>query len=171
MRCCAHLARALLLLSICSIVVQCNRLRVRWGAELTQYLKDKFPFKSSIFVVCSLRLVHLLSYSPSLEGKYSVHGPRMERSAELSRSIFVCASHQSLSRLVRSSVARSAEISRSIFVCASERVWCEIAWRGALRSRVVYLFVPRSTDVIGMRGFWRDFFVNAQKWREKSSLL
>ena len=85
------------------------------------------------------------NYSPSLEGKSSEHGPRMERSrAELSRSIFVCASHQSLSRLVGSSVARSAEISRSIFVCASERDWCEVAWRGApVRSRGVYLFVPR----------------------------
>ena len=82
-------------------------------------------------------------YSPSLGGKYSEHGPRMERSAELSRSIFVCVSHQSLSRLVGSSVARSAEISRSIFVCASERDWCGVAWRGVLRSRGVYLSVPR----------------------------
>ena len=32
------------------------------------------------------------------------------------------------------------------------------------------LFVARSRDVIGMR-HWRDFFVNAQKWREKSSLF
>ena len=71
---------------------------------------------------------------------------------------------------MRSSVARSAEISRSKFVCASERDWCGVAWRGSLRSRGVYLFVPRSTDVIGMRGFWRDFFFNAQKWLEKSSL-
>ena len=32
------------------------------------------------------------------------------------------------------------------------------------------LFVARSRDVIGMR-HWRDFSVNAQKWREKSSLF
>ena len=44
---------------------------------------------------------------------------------------------------MRSMVAGSAELSRS-------------------------LFVSRSTDVIGMR-HWRDFCINAQKWREKSS--
>ena len=32
------------------------------------------------------------------------------------------------------------------------------------------LFVARIHDVIGMR-HWRDFCVNAQKWREKSSLF
>ena len=46
---------------------------------------------------------------------------------------------------MRSMVAGSAELSRS--------------W-----------FVPWSIDVIGMR-HWRDFCVNAQKWREKSSLF
>ena len=46
---------------------------------------------------------------------------------------------------MRSMVAGSAELSRS-------------------------LFVPRSTDVIGMR-HWRDFCVDAQKWRGKSSLF
>ena len=60
-------------------------------------------------------------------------------------------------------------MSRSTDVIGMERDWCGARWRGALTvSRS--LFVPRSTDVIGMR-HWRDFCVNAQKWREKSSLF
>ena len=35
-------------------------------------------------------LIHYVVNSPSLEGKYSEHTPRVVHSAEISRSIFVC---------------------------------------------------------------------------------
>ena len=62
------------------------------------------------------------------------------------------------------------------FVCGTES-WRHRDGEGLVRSMVAgraelsrSLFVARSRDVIGMR-HWRDFCVNAQKWREKSSLF
>ena len=86
----------------------------------------------------------ILNNSPS-RGNIRNTGPRMAGSAELSRSLFV---------------ARSRD------VIGMERDWCGAWWRGALSSRGVCLW----HGVIGMR-HWRDFRVNAQKWREKSSLF
>ena len=76
---------------------------------------------------------------------------------------------------MRSMVAASAELSRSLFVPRStDVIGMGRDWCGAGLPGGAELsrslFVPRSHDVIGMRGFWRDFFVNAQKWLEKSSL-
>ena len=75
---------------------------------------------------------------------------------------------------MRIMVAGSAEISRSLFVSRStdvigmERAWCGSWWRGALSSRGVCLCHGVLTSPgcgIGAT------FVDAQKWREKSSLF
>ena len=71
-------------------------------------------------------------------------------------------------------MAGSAELSRSLFVSRSsdvigkERDWCGARWRGALSPRGVCLCHGVLTSPgcgIGAT------FVNAQKWREKSSLF
>ena len=75
---------------------------------------------------------------------------------------------------MRTMVAGSAELSRSLFVARSrdvigmERDWCGAWWRGALRYRGVFLWHGVVTSPgcgIGAT------FVDAQKWREKSSLF
>ena len=44
------------------------------AAPILQYLKDKVPFESSIFLICSLRLLHLLN-GLKMQGMAVLEGP------------------------------------------------------------------------------------------------
>ena len=89
-------------------------------------------------------------YCKPLEGKYSEHGSTRRARRAASRS------------------SHSAErwAFAEFYVCAtdsrSRRDWC-----GAGGAE----FVCLRHGVLTSSGFWRDFFVNAQKWREKSSVF